>query len=113
MLIIKKSLTNNLSPISSTTIHEYLMEEQIISGAVAEIIGRYPEKGYAVNEVSRELVYIIEGKGIIITKDQKKEFDQGDVIFIDRGESFAWEGKFTMLMATTPKFYAKQHILID
>ena len=113
MHIIKKSLTNNLTPMPSTTIREYLMEEESISGAVSEINGRYPEKGFAVNELSKELVYITKGKGKIITKDKEKEFDQGDVIFIDRGEPFAWKGTFTMFMTTTPKFDPRQHKIIN
>lgn len=112
MLIIKKSLTNNLTPTSSTTIHEYVMDEQIVSGAVAKINGRYPKTGFAINEVSKELAYIIKGNGKIISKDGEKEFDQGDVIFIDREELFAWEGNFTMFMTTTPKFNPKQHKIV-
>lgn len=112
MLIIKKSLTNNLTPTPSTTIREYPMDEQAISGAVSKINGRYPKNGFAVNEISKELVYIIEGKGKIITKDGEREFDQGDVIFIDRGELFAWEGNFTMFMTTTPKFDPIQHNIV-
>ena len=47
------------------------MDEIAISGAVAWINGRYPVKGYAVNEVSSELVYILSGKGKIVTKDNE------------------------------------------
>ena len=112
MRIIKKSLINNLTQTPSTVIQEYLMEEDAISGATAEIKGRYPEKGFAVNKISKELVYIIKGRGEIITKEKESEFGQGDVIFIDRDELFAWEGNFTMFMATTPKFDPTQHVII-
>lgn len=108
MKIVRKSDTNHIS-LPSTVIFEYLLDELTISGAVAEIRGRYPENGFAVNEISKELVYIIKGKGIVITKDERREFDQGDVIFIDREELFAWQGNFTMFMTTTPKFDPKQH----
>lgn len=126
MLIIQKSYTNKLTPTASTVIREYLMKESAISGAVAEINGRYPDIGFAVNKRSKELVYIIQGTGKIHTKYEVKEFTQGDVVFIDRGELFAWEAKpctdspkgksgtggtFTMFMVTTPTFDPKQHII--
>lgn len=110
MHIVPKSHTTTVTT-HSTVITEYIMDEQLLSGAVADINGRYPEKGFAVNEVSKELVYIINGKGKIFTKGGVSEFDVGDVVFIDRGEQFTWEGNFTMFMVTTPKFDAKQHII--
>ena len=88
------------------------MDEIAISGAVAWINGRYPVKGYAVNEVSSELVYILSGKGKIVTKDNEEIFHEGDVIFIDTQELFAWEGDFTMFMTTAPKFDPKQHKIV-
>lgn len=112
MIVIKKKESNILIPSqSTTTISEYLMEEQAISGAVAEINGRYPEKGFAVNEICQELVYILSGNGTIITTSRKTSFTAGDVIFIDKNESFAWQGTFSMFMVTTPKFYPKQHVI--
>ena len=112
MTIIKKSESNKVTPTSSTTIREYLMNEQAISGAVAEINGRYPEKGFAVNEVSKELVYILSGGGEIFSKSGKQSFVLGDVIFIDKHEQFAWKGNFSMFMVTTPKFDPKQHKIL-
>ncbi len=88
------------------------MEEKNISGAVAEIHGRYPEKGFAVNETCKELVFIINGTGNIVTEKDNKSFVLGDTIFVDRGEKFYWQGDFTMFMATTPKFSPDQHKVV-
>ncbi len=112
MHIVRKSNIHTINT-PSTVISEYLMDEPDISGAVAEVNGRYPEQGLASNEISKELVYIINGRGKIITRDEEKEFNQGDVVFIDRGELFAWEGNFTMFMTTTPTFDSKQHKIIS
>lgn len=112
MIIIKKAESNTLIPSSLTTIHEYLMKEQAISGAVAEINGRYPEKGFAVNEICKELVYILSGNGSAITTSGETMFTQNDVVFIDKNESFAWQGTFSMFMVTMPKFDPKQHKIL-
>ncbi len=88
------------------------MDEQTISGAVAEINGRYPKKGFAINEVCKELVYILSGNGSIITTSGETMFTQNDVIFIDKNEQFAWKGTFSMFMVTAPKFDPKQHKII-
>lgn len=113
MTIIKHSQTNKLTPSSSTTIWEYLMDEPSISGAVSKINGHYPEKGFAVNKISKELVYILTGNGEIVTESDKTSFTPGDVIFIDKHELFAWQGNFSMFMVAAPKFDPKQHIIKD
>ena len=111
MQIVEKSETNKVNPTPGTTIHEYFIDEPSISGATTEINGRYPEVGFAVNEVSKELVYIISGNGHIITPSNETSFEQSDVIFINKNELFAWQGTFSMFMVTTPKFDPKQHII--
>ncbi|HCM37975.1 MAG: hypothetical protein UV61_C0006G0103 [Candidatus Gottesmanbacteria bacterium GW2011_GWB1_43_11] len=112
MYLAKKATTNKLSPSASTTIREYLMPENSVSGAVAEIRGKYPEIGFAVNQICKELVYIISGAGKLVTKKKTVVFSRGDSLFIAKGEAFYWEGNFTMYMVTVPKFDPKQHIVL-
>ncbi len=88
------------------------MPEKHVSGAIAEINGRYPQTGFAVNKICKELVYIISGSGQIVTRSKAQKFTSGDSIFIDANEDFYWQGNFTMYMATTPSFDPKQHLLI-
>lgn len=109
MKIVKTTQTNKISASTSTTILEYVVDDPDISGAVAEIHGRYPENGFAINEVCKELVFIIIGTGLIVTEKGKQSFNVGDVIFIDRGEKYRWEGNFSMFMVTTPRFSPSQH----
>ena len=113
MIIVKRSGKNIVIPTTTSIISEYLMDEPDISGAVAKINGRYPEKGFAVNEQSKELVYILSGNGIIFTQSNKQSFAPGDVVFINKNEQFAWQGTFSMFMVTTPKFDPEQHIIKD
>ena len=109
MEIVKKNQTNQVNASPSTTIHEYLTKNQDLSGAIADIRGRYPEKGFAKNEVSKELVYVLEGSGKVITTDGEHTLEQGDVVLLLNGELFAWEGNFRIFMATAPKFDPNQH----
>lgn len=114
MNIIPSSQTKKIQASPTTTIWEFVMEEKSISGAIAEINGRYPEKGFAVNENSKELSFVISGNGHIVTPTQKRPIRVGDQVFLDKGESFAWEanGALTLFMANTPKFDPKQHKII-
>ncbi len=126
MTIIQSSQTKKIQASPTTTIWEFVMNEKSISGAIVEIKERYPEKGFAVNKISKELAFVISGDGHIITPNQKKPIRVGDLIFLDKGESFAWEakpctdspegksgtgGNLTLFMATTPKFDPKQHVI--
>jgi mannose-6-phosphate isomerase-like protein (cupin superfamily) len=109
MKIIEKQNAVCLNPDKLTSISEFQMDYQDISGALAAINGRYPESGLVLNEVSSELVYVLKGSGKIITSDNETAFKEGDVIYIDKKESFAWEGNFEIFMATSPKFDPSQH----
>lgn len=112
MQIVKYTEINKISPAESTVIWEYPTKDKELSGSVAEIHGRYPEKGFAVNETSKELVFVLSGNGKILTPISQKGIDLGDEIFIDKGEQFAWSGGMTLFIATSPKFEDKQHKII-
>jgi mannose-6-phosphate isomerase class I len=112
MQIVEKKNATIINPTSSTQISEFPTDNPTVSGAIADINGRYPESGFVQNKTSKELVYVIKGNGIIITKNGQTEFHEGDVLFVDKNEPFAWEGNFSIFMATSPKFDPKQHKLI-
>ena len=80
-----------------------------IDGAMITIDGRYPDSGFLVNETCKELVYVTSGDGRLLSRGGALTFSAGDVIFIDNGEEFAWEGTFVGFFATTPRFDPKQH----
>jgi hypothetical protein len=108
MGIIKHTEIRKVTLAPSTTVWEYDTSDSSISGAVAQINGRYPEKGFAENGF-KELVFVISGNGFVVTPKERKEIDVGDEILIDKNEKYAWEGNMTIFMATTPKFDPKQH----
>ena len=92
---------------------EYPLNDKDINFSIATINGRYPDKGYCANQECKELIYVIEGKGTLNKKDKSIEFNKGDVILIDKGEVYYWDGQCTIAMPCTPAWYAGQHKLIE
>lgn len=90
---------------------DFPMSDMSLSGAIAEIKGRYPEKGFALNKKSKELAYVLNGAGKIVSARQSLLFSKGDVIFVDKNEKYYWEGIFTIFMANSPSFDPNQHII--
>lgn len=92
---------------------EYPLNDKDINFSTAIINGRYPDKGYCVNEECKELIYVIDRKGALHKKDNKIEFDKGDVILIDKGEIYYWDAQCTIVMPWTPAWYPEQHKLSE
>lgn len=109
MELVKKSQAKRFKSFLSTTIWEYQMKDDQLSGAVAQINGRYPKKGRVVNKESKELVFILEGKGRLVVEGKEIWFEKGDLLLILPGERYFWEGKMRIFMANTPKWRVEQH----
>jgi mannose-6-phosphate isomerase-like protein (cupin superfamily) len=96
------------------TVYEYPLNDPDINGALVELDGRYPEKGYAVNRVCKELAFIVSGQGKLIIKGKDAiNLSEKDTILIDPGEEYYWVGKLTMFMPCTPAWYAEQHQMTE
>ncbi len=93
--------------------HEYASEEPDINGAVIELTGRYPETGRAVNTVSKEQVFVLEGVGICAVDDQKVALAQGDQLLIQPGEKYYFDGSLRLYIACTPAWTPQQHEYTD
>lgn len=113
MQIIRENEKRTIRPLDHVVIHEYDTHDTAISGATAEIKGRYPERGYVMNKICKEVVYILQGSGKLIMPSGTTEFVAGDEIFLDAGEVYAWEGDMVLFMATTPLFDPAQHVEVD
>src|SRR5690242_2165240 len=90
-------------------ITEYPMDDKDINGAVIKILGRYPEHGRVVNMKCKEMAYMIEGTGMAVIEGKEIMFQQGDVLLVEPGEKFFWEGHFTMFVPCAPAWYSEQH----
>jgi quercetin dioxygenase-like cupin family protein len=73
--------------------------------------GRYPEKGYVVNEVCKEVGYVLSGSGSVCMEGHEvRQLQPGDAVLIQPREKFFWEGTaLEMLMPCSPAFYPEQH----
>lgn len=72
--------------------------------------GRYPENGWAMNEVCHEMVYIVEGLGQLALKDSEPvELLAGTTVSIPPGEWFAWKGNLRLIMSCSPPFNKDQY----
>lgn len=91
---------------------EYPLDDKDINATVIKLNGRYPDKGWAVNEKCKELVYVIYGEGKLITETQTLELSEKDVALIEAGEKYRWEGNFELFMPSTPAWYPEQHKVV-
>ena len=97
----------------SCTAYEYDTEGEDINIARIEIHGRYPLEGNAVNETVKELVYVEAGEGSISVNGGKPFIlNKGDVLCIDAGETFYWEGSMILIISCTPAWTPEQYRLI-
>ena len=93
---------------------EYSFDNKKIDLGVATITGRYPEKGYCVNLISEELIYVLDGKGILNFENKNIELEKGDAILINPNEKYYWDTDYCVVsMACTPAWTEEQHKLIE
>lgn len=93
---------------------EYSFMDKDIDLGIATISGRYPDKGYGVNLISKELIYVIEGSGTLNFKNEKIEFSEGDSILIEPNEKYYYDTEYCKIsMSCTPAWSMEQHKLVE
>jgi mannose-6-phosphate isomerase-like protein (cupin superfamily) len=113
MKVAKASQAQEFKNSPACTAIEYPLGDNDINGAVIKLNGRYPENGYVTNEVCKEMAYVIEGNGVLVTDTDSQQLHQGDVLLLLPGETYYFEGQLTMFMPCTPAWYPAQHQHID
>ncbi len=109
MKIVKSSHTKKFENSKTCIAIEYPLGDKDINGAVIELSGRYPEKGRAVNLKCKELAYVVKGEGKVAIENQTFKLNQGDLVLIEPGEKFYWQGDMTLFMPCTPAWSPNQH----
>jgi mannose-6-phosphate isomerase-like protein (cupin superfamily) len=112
MKFVKKAQAKQFENSPSCFAYEYPLQDEDINGAVIELSGRYPERGLAVNEASKELVYVVKGQGILSVNDEQLDLSEGDMVLILPGEKYFFEGELKMLMPCSPAWRPEQHKII-
>jgi mannose-6-phosphate isomerase-like protein (cupin superfamily) len=113
MKLVKKSESQKFENSPKAIAFEYPMNDKDINGAVVELSGRYPDKGVVVNEVCKEMVYVIKGSGRLIVENKEIDLNEGDVAVIEPGEKYYWDANMTIFVPSTPAWYPEQHKTIN
>lgn len=109
MKIVHENQTKKFKNSDTCIATEYSLGDKDINVAHVEVLGRYPEKGRVTNEKCKELAYIMEGNGKIVVEGEEISLDEKDLILLEPGERFYWEGKMKMLMSCAPAWHMEQH----
>lgn len=92
---------------------DYPIGDEAIDFAIVKMTSRYPSARQAVNQKCKEIVYVHEGSGKVVVNDQEHALKEGDVILIEAGEKFYWDGNLTLFISCHPSFTPEQHHVID
>lgn len=76
--------------------YEYHIEDKDINYCIAEINGRFPKEKRAVNSKCKEMAHILGGSGKIVVENKEYPVKTDDVILIDIGERYYWEGNLRL-----------------
>jgi mannose-6-phosphate isomerase class I len=96
------------SPACTATEYAFT-DEDAINVAGIELSGRYPEKGYALNTISKELVYVTKGNGKLITASQNVTLKTGDVALIEPNEKYYFDGMLKLVISSSPAWRPEQY----
>lgn len=110
MKMVKYKERREIKNSDNCIVYEYRLNDKDINGAMAKITGRYPDRGYVINRKCKELVYVMKGKGKLVSKTRILKFKEGDMLLIPPKEAYYWEGNMTILMPCTPAWYPEQHV---
>ncbi|MEK7648623.1 MAG: cupin domain-containing protein [Patescibacteria group bacterium] len=113
MKIIHQDETRKVQNSRQCRVYEYPLEDKDINGAFVKITGREPDEGRVVNLVCKELAYVISGSGIIVIEDKEIKFKVGDLILIEPGEKFFWNGNMDLFLPCSPAWYSDQYKRVE
>jgi mannose-6-phosphate isomerase-like protein (cupin superfamily) len=88
---------------------EYEMGDPDIDFAIVKISERYPAEGRVTNMQSKEIVYVHDGSGQVEVDEKVYPLKAGDVVLIEAGEKFYWDGSMTLFISCHPAFTVEQH----
>ena len=95
------------------SVTEYKFDDDKMDFSIAIISGRYPEQNRVMNEISNELAYVTEGEGKIVINHQEQPLSAGDVIIIEAGEKYYWEGNMKLFVTCNPTWKPEQRKIVE
>ncbi len=109
MKIIRKDQTEKLKNSEACLATEYPLSDKDINGAIIELTGRYPAQGRVVNLECKEMSFVVKGSGKVVVENKAINLEAGDLILIEPGEKYFWDGNLTLFIACTPAWHPAQH----
>jgi len=91
------------------TVSEYSLGEEMIDAAIVKINGRYPDEGWVMNRISKEVAFVVNGQGKLVSEGGEEYLGKGDVALIESEEKFFWEGEMEIFIACTPAWKYSQY----
>lgn len=113
MKIARKSQSIERKNSDICVVTEYPAMDAHLDFALVNISGRYPAQGAATNLQCKEIVFVQDGIGSVVVNDHTQQLEAGDVILIEPGERFIWEGNMSLFIACHPAFSMEQHMMVD
>lgn len=111
MIFIKEEDVKKNEKNSVNYVMEYDFLDEEINLSIVRIYGRMPEQGTARNTKCKEMVYVMEGSGVIYLTDKSYGFRSGDAFLIPTNEKYYIEGNCKLVVSCTPAFTVDQHII--
>ncbi len=95
-------------------VSEYPLGEETLDASVAKISGRYPDEGWVLNRVSKEIAFVVSGQGKLVHENGEETLGKGDVVLLEPGEKFYWDGTMEIFISCAPAWkYAQYEHIID
>jgi len=89
--------------------YEYNIEDKDINYCIVEVFGRFPKEKLAINYKCKQMAHVLEGKGILWVEGKIYTLKKDDVVLIDVGEKYYWEGNMKLGIPCSPAWYPEQH----
>lgn len=107
--------TKTSRPAASCLIHEYgSFGGGAVNATAAHIRGRYPEKGWAVNHECDEQALVLGGTGVLEMPGEEVKLAHNDVVFIPKGQKFAWRGRrLALFLSCVPAWTTSQYAILE
>lgn len=92
---------------------EHPIEDSAIDFAIVKITGRYPNTQRVTNQKCKEIVYIQDGSGKVVVEGKEYNLGTGDLVLIEAGEKYYWEGNMNLHISSNPAWTKEQHQIVD
>ena len=93
--------------------YEYPFDDKDIDIAYIEINGRYPEKGFAMNENVKQIVLVIDGQGKIVIDKKEYPIEEGDAVLILPNQKYFFEDNFKLAVSCNPAWNPAQNKTLE